>query len=183
VPSRKIEDLLSGTRAKWLAVKAALPELKIFEVCTYRSQEEQDGEWAKGRTAPGPKVTWTPGFASTDNVVTATLFAFGLKATYTSADRKINLTDGTNTISTAALTFATGDTIKLAFRYGPSGLLIYKDGAQAATGATYTAFAVNANLYIGTDTSSANAAYSNIKPVRTWNREFSAPEMGTITTP
>jgi hypothetical protein len=59
VASRSLNDLLPGTKAKWLAVKAALPELSIFEVCTYRSQEEQDGEWAKGRTTPGPKVTWT----------------------------------------------------------------------------------------------------------------------------
>ncbi len=57
--SRSLDDLHPGTRKKWEAVKAALPNLPIFEVCTYRSQQEQDGLWAKGRTAPGPKVTWT----------------------------------------------------------------------------------------------------------------------------
>lgn len=127
-------------------------------------------------------LQWTPKFASTDNVVTAVLFdAGGLKATYTSADKKINFTDGTNTVSSAALTFSANVVQKLAFRWGPSGLLVYRNGSQAATGATYTAPVLNANLYIGSDVSSANQAYSGIKPVRTWNREFSAAEMGTIT--
>jgi hypothetical protein len=127
-------------------------------------------------------LTWTPRFASTDNVVTATLFdAAGVRATYTSADRKINFTDNTNTVSSAALTFSANVAQKLAFRWGSSGLLVYRNGAQAATGATYTATTLNANLYIGTNISSANAAYSNIGPVRTWNREFSAAEMGAIT--
>jgi hypothetical protein len=126
-------------------------------------------------------LAWTPGFASTDNVVTATLFDFGLKATYTSADRKINLTDGTNTVSSAALTFSANVAQKLAFRWGASGLLVYRDGIEAATGGTYTAGAINANLYIGANVSSANQAYSNIKPLRIWNREFSASEMATIT--
>lgn len=52
--SRSLDDLLPGTRAKWLAVKAALPNLPIFEVCTYRSQEEQNILFEKR-----PRVTWT----------------------------------------------------------------------------------------------------------------------------
>lgn len=127
-------------------------------------------------------LQWTPRFASTDNVVTATLFdAGGIRATYTSADRKINLTDGTNTVSSAALTFSANVAQKLAFRWGPSGLLVYRDGTEAATGATYTAGAINANIYIGTDTSSANSAYSNIKSLRIWNYEMPAANMGVIT--
>lgn len=60
--SRSLDDLLPGTKAKWLSAKTewdgAHPN-QVFEVCTYRSQTEQDGLWAKGRTAPGPTVTWT----------------------------------------------------------------------------------------------------------------------------
>jgi hypothetical protein len=52
--SRSLDDLLPGTKAKWLAVKAALPNLPIFEVCTYRSQEEQNILFEKR-----PRVTWT----------------------------------------------------------------------------------------------------------------------------
>jgi hypothetical protein len=52
--SRSLDDLLPGTKAKWLAVKAALPHLPIFEVCTYRSQAEQNELFEKR-----PRVTWT----------------------------------------------------------------------------------------------------------------------------
>lgn len=60
--SRNPDDLLPGTRKKWLAAKGewnATHPNPVFEVCTYRAQEEQDGLWAKGRTLPGPQVTWT----------------------------------------------------------------------------------------------------------------------------
>jgi hypothetical protein len=128
-------------------------------------------------------LQWTPIFDN--NMTTGAAYylfdAGGLEAYYNATDQKIYLTDGTNTVSSAALTFSANVVQKLAFRWGPSGLLVYRDGSEAATGATYTEPALNANLYIGTDTSSANSAYSNIKPVRTWNREFSASEMGTIT--
>lgn len=62
MPSRSLDDLLPGTRSKWCATRDewnALRPNPVFEVCTYRSQEEQDGLWAKGRTKPGPQVTWT----------------------------------------------------------------------------------------------------------------------------
>ena len=60
--SRDLNDLLPGTRAKieaWLAECPLVVKQYVFITCTYRSQEEQDAEWAKGRTKPGPKVTWT----------------------------------------------------------------------------------------------------------------------------
>ncbi len=125
--------------------------------------------------------SWSPNFASTDNVVTVVLFDAGIKATYTSSDRKINFTDGTNTISTDALTFPKGVVHRLAFRWGPGGLDIYRNGASAATGATYTAFVPNANLHIGSDVSSANQAFSNFKDVRALNREPTDAEMVAAT--
>jgi peptidoglycan L-alanyl-D-glutamate endopeptidase CwlK len=62
MPSRSLDDLLPGTRAKveaWLAACAAQVLAPVFLTCTFRAQDEQDGLWARGRTAPGPKVTWT----------------------------------------------------------------------------------------------------------------------------
>ncbi len=60
--SRSVDDLLPGTKVKWLAAKdewnATHPN-PVFEVCTYRANHEQYGLWAKGRSEPGPKVTWT----------------------------------------------------------------------------------------------------------------------------
>jgi peptidoglycan L-alanyl-D-glutamate endopeptidase CwlK len=60
--SRDLKDLLPGTKKKvqaWLDECAITIKQPVFIVCTYRSQFEQDGEYAKGRTAPGPVVTWT----------------------------------------------------------------------------------------------------------------------------
>lgn len=62
MPSRSLDDLLPGTRTKYCAARdewnATHPN-PVFEVCTFRDQHEQDGLWARGRTLPGPKVTWT----------------------------------------------------------------------------------------------------------------------------
>lgn len=126
--------------------------------------------------------TWTPNWGSTAVVGTPVLFDIGgVKATYTAADDKINLTDGTNTVSTAALTFSANVAQKLAFRWGPGGLDIYRNGASAASGATFSDFLMNANLYIGSDVSGANQAYSNFENVRAWRREPSDAEMVGIT--
>ena len=61
--SRSLEDLLPGTRKKVVAWLDACdhPDVlpQVFLTCTYRSQAEQDGLWARGRTEPGRKVTWT----------------------------------------------------------------------------------------------------------------------------
>lgn len=60
--SRSLGDLLPGTRKKveaWLdACATEIPE-PVFLTCTFRDQAEQDGLWARGRTEPGRKVTWT----------------------------------------------------------------------------------------------------------------------------
>ncbi len=127
-------------------------------------------------------VKWTPQWASTDAVGSPVLWdAGGLKAWYQASDDKLYFTDGTNTISTAALTFSANVAQKLAFRWGTGGLDIYRNGAEAATGATFTEPALNVNLYIGSDTSGANQAYSNFKTGRGWSLELSDAGMGSIT--
>lgn len=55
--SRSIDDLLPGTKAKWLAAKTewdGAHSNQVFEVCTYRTQEEQNILFEKR-----PRVTWT----------------------------------------------------------------------------------------------------------------------------
>lgn len=128
-------------------------------------------------------LEWSPLFASTMTTGAAYYMfdAGAVEAYYNATDQKVYLTDGTNTVASAALTFSANVAQKLAFRWGPSGLAIYRNGASAASGATYTSGATNEYLFIGTDTSSAGAAYSNIKTLKAWNRELSASEMGAIT--
>jgi hypothetical protein len=127
-------------------------------------------------------MEWSPIFASTMTAGAAYyLFDAGpLEAYYNATDQKIYLTDGTNTISTAALTFSANVAQKLAFRWGASGLAIYRNGAEAASGETYTASALDANLYLGSDTAGANQAFSNFKPMRAWDRSFTNTEMQSI---
>jgi hypothetical protein len=72
-------------------------------------------------------------FAAVHTTGTQTILCY-----YESSDDKFYLTDGTNSIATAAQTFSAGDVIYLTFVAGNSGLAIYKNGASAATGATYT---------------------------------------------
>ena len=118
-------------------------------------------------------TSWTPNFA---NTVTASgnyyfFDAGGLEAYWNSTDDKIYLTDGTNTISTAALTFSADVAKDLAFTWGASGLSITVDGIDT-TGATYTEVVEAANTFIGADTSSANLLYGHEKNFRNWNRQF-----------
>lgn len=58
--SRNLADLTEDTRAKAeaLLAKAALEGITLLVTCTYRSDEEQAAEYARGRTTPGPIVTY-----------------------------------------------------------------------------------------------------------------------------
>jgi hypothetical protein len=77
--------------------------------------------------------------------------------------------------------FAVNVAQKLAFRWGPSGLAIYRNGAEAASGEDFDAFALNENLYIGSDAAGANQAYANFKHTRTWSHDLTDTEMQSIT--
>lgn len=59
--SRRIIDLTPETQEKYYLFEEGMRRAKIDFIltCTRRTQEEQDALYAKGRTAPGPKVTWT----------------------------------------------------------------------------------------------------------------------------
>jgi hypothetical protein len=104
-------------------------------------------------------LTWTP---VADNTCTTTRYLFSegnLKAYFNPADDKLYFTDGTNTISTAALTFNGLTAQRLVFTWSSAGLKIYRNGALAASGATYTAVtSVGTYIYIGSDSLGANQA-------------------------
>jgi peptidoglycan L-alanyl-D-glutamate endopeptidase CwlK len=59
--SRKIEDLTTAMQSLAFLFAGAMAEAGVpfIFTSTRRTQAEQDALYAKGRTAPGPKVTWT----------------------------------------------------------------------------------------------------------------------------
>lgn len=59
--SRRIEDLTPDMQAKVNEWRRQMDEAGIDYIitCTRRIQAEQNALYAKGRTEPGPKVTWT----------------------------------------------------------------------------------------------------------------------------
>lgn len=58
--SRSLDDLRADIRAKALIHRelCAAEGIDLLIYCTYRSNEEQAAEYAKGRTAPGKIVTF-----------------------------------------------------------------------------------------------------------------------------
>ena len=61
MPSRKIDDLVPEMQEKARAFAVAMAEAGVpfIFTCTRRSKEEQAELYARGRTKPGKKVTWT----------------------------------------------------------------------------------------------------------------------------
>ena len=59
--SRSACDLCPEMRSKLVEflTRARLAKIDVLIYCTYRSKEEQNALYSQGRTAPGPKVTWT----------------------------------------------------------------------------------------------------------------------------
>lgn len=66
--SRDISELTPETQAKYFQLKEACDAegIEIKAICTYRTQAEQNDLYAKGRTKPGVKVTWTKRSRHTD---------------------------------------------------------------------------------------------------------------------
>ncbi len=70
MPSRKLSDLLPHVQShaySWLH-KCFERGIDVIVTCTYRSQEEQDELWERGRSKPGNKVTWTKKSKHTERV-------------------------------------------------------------------------------------------------------------------
>lgn len=97
---------------------------------------------------------------------------------YQASDDKIYFTDGTNTISTAAQTFAAGDLVVLHFVFGPGSMKIYKNGAEAATGSAYASRLVT-DVYFGCDNTTApvKQGCQTWLDLTMWNEMASAVEI------
>ena len=67
--SRKLEDLLPHVQAKaeQFLSECKKADIDVLIYCTYRSYEEQEAEYAKGRTAKGKVVTNAKGGESAHN--------------------------------------------------------------------------------------------------------------------
>jgi peptidoglycan L-alanyl-D-glutamate endopeptidase CwlK len=67
--SRKLEDCSLAMLAHLVEFEEQMrgEGIPFVRACTYRSAEEQELEYAKGRTAPGRIVTWAPGGQSLHN--------------------------------------------------------------------------------------------------------------------
>lgn len=66
--SREESELTETTRQKLSELKelANAEGIDFKVICTHRTQAEQDHLYAKGRTSPGSKVTWTKRSRHTD---------------------------------------------------------------------------------------------------------------------
>ncbi len=105
----------------------------------------------------------------------------GLVARLESSDQKIYLTDGTNTISTAAQAFSAKTVQYLTFTWGPGGLNIYLNSANAATGATYTpATAASQALMAIGGANSANTADGVLMGFDVYGVELSSTQAAAI---
>ncbi len=96
---------------------------------------------------------------------------------FLSTDDKFYLTDGTNTVSSAAQTWSAGAILYLDFVWGPGRLQIYKDGVSIASGATYTPAAVGTSNHIGTD---YNGAFPIFGTILDWTMYKNAPSTAEI---
>jgi hypothetical protein len=133
-------------------------------------------------TATGSLCLWWKPIA--DNTgPTEYLFSEGnLWACFNSADDKIYLSDGTNTITTAALTFGAETWMHLVFTWSSAGLAVYRNGANAATGATYTAPTAGSFLFLGSNSSGTASANGRLDTVLVLGVALTAAQAATLYT-
>jgi hypothetical protein len=120
--------------------------------------------------AGGVSIVYQPWYAN--NILASEYFfslwkpdysANGHQLYFQTADNKWYLTDGTNTISSGATTWAAYDNIYITATWGPTGLNIYRNGVNIATGATYTPpTPVNSSLLLIGSANPANGLMGGI---------------------
>lgn len=124
------------------------------------------------------RVVWKTAYPNTHGVI-LTLFyadANGLRGWWDTTGDVFSFRDNTNTIVSSAQTFSAGDIFILHFVYESGSLKIYKDGAEIATGSTYTPPTLGTNLYIGTNQNAGTHANGTLLGFATFNRAMSATE-------
>lgn len=125
------------------------------------------------------RVVWRPHLANTASLTTQYFLATnpaGLSAYYQASDDKFYLTDGTNTVSTAAQTFAAFDRLILHFVWGPSGVAIYKNGAVDGSSANFDPVAAT-TLYLMSNASSAAQAVGTAMDYTIFGVELTAAQV------
>ncbi len=124
-------------------------------------------------------VVWMPDKANTELAADVWLFeeAFEFQARFDNDDEKFYFTDGTNTISSSATTYAANTPMVLHFVYEAGSLKIYRAGAEIATGGTYTPHVFGDNLFLGTDESGANHCNGTFLGFHTYDYALSATEI------
>lgn len=159
-----------GTGYAWTGTAHASTSTRTAATLTYTNPAQA--------SAGSVGLWWLPACDNTGP--TMYLFSEGsLKAYFNATDDKIYFSNGTNTISTAALTFSANVIQFLTFAWGPSGLRIYRNGALAASGTTHTAPTLGATLYVGSDTAGANQANGVIDELAIYDYERSLSQISS----
>lgn len=104
----------------------------------------------------------------------------GLACWFDTAGNTLKFTDGTNTVTTAAQTFAADDWLHVVCVWSSAGLVLYINGVSAASGGTYTAPTLGASLYVGSDTAGANQCNGLVDDLVILTRALSADEIRAI---
>ena len=127
-------------------------------------------------------VVWKTDYASTDDSdryffcdSTPKIYAY-----FKYSDDKIYFSDGTNTISSAAQTFSAGDVLHLVFKWGPSGLYVFKNGASIASGENFTPPASPTTLYIGSDNSTTKQVAGALLGFTIYDAELTSAQILAI---
>jgi hypothetical protein len=103
--------------------------------------------------------------------------ATSLAAYWNNADQKFTFSDGVNSITSAAQTFASGERMVLVFTWGPSGLNIFKNGANVATGATYTVPSAGTSVYLGVANNGAFQVNSDLVGLSIYDTELTLAQV------
>jgi hypothetical protein len=107
-------------------------------------------------------IVWRPDYANTaagDRYLLSTFNPPNAQFYFNATDDKFYLSDGTNSISSAAQTFAEHDVLALVITWGETGLNIYKNGANIATGASYRGISFGTSpVFLGSNDTPANHA-------------------------
>jgi hypothetical protein len=96
---------------------------------------------------------------------------------YVAASDDWRFTDGTNTVDTVAQTFVSGDIDILHFVWGPGRLEIYRNGASAVAGTTFTPWTLGDYLYIGTSATPSSHFNGTFLDFTIWDKPLTTAEI------
>ena len=107
------------------------------------------------------------------NTFTADRYIFdagSLESYFEADDDKIYITDGTNTVSTAALTFVAGDVVVYHYAFDAGRIELYINGVKSAADGTSFVPTESSNFFIGSNAAGASQINATIMDFTTWDR-------------